>query len=674
MESKKIKKILIANRGEIALRIITTARKLNITSVALYTIDEKNKKFVHEADEAYLLEGSSVNETYLNINQIIAIAKRCNANAIHPGYGFLSENIKFAQAIIDSGLIWIGPSPSVMQLLSDKIEATKFASSIGIPTVPFYMGNANELAELNYNYEFPLLIKAAAGGGGRGMKIVEQPAQLPDALQAASREALAYFGDDRLFITPYFPKIRHIEVQIMADKEGNVVHFFDRECTFQRRYQKIIEEAPVTSIDPVIRNQILNDAVKIATSAGYDNAGTVEFMLLPDGKYYFLEVNTRIQVEHPVSEQITGYDLIELQIRSAAGEKLPLTQSDIQPVGHAIECRICAEDVEQNFLPSTGKIEFLQLPSNHNIRIDSDLTVSESVETMFDSLLAKMIAYGNDRNEAQQNLIQALQQTIIHGIKTNIELHKLLLESNDFIHQKFYTRYIDDHLDLLIEKIKLQESEIDSLHIVLLASLVFLAQRNEKKHVWAEIGFWRVLPILCITVRNKQYHIIVEKFGSKHANLIYQNQKYDLRFENISSHNLSVTFKQPAPLDLKFNVFYTFTSEGKVFLTINNLNTEAVINHQFLNPDFDAQPSINFNEQNSLQIKAPLPGKIVKIMASEGDRIEKGSLVAIIESMKTENKLFAQESSRIKQVHVVEGQTVTLNQLLFSLEDNINQN
>ncbi|MGE0733480.1 MAG: acetyl/propionyl/methylcrotonyl-CoA carboxylase subunit alpha [Alphaproteobacteria bacterium] len=446
-----ITKILIANRGEIAVRIARTLRTLGIRSVALYHAAEADALHAREADEAQEILGATPVAAYLDIAQIVGAAHRAGADAVHPGYGFLSENAEFASAVAGAGLVWIGPPAEAIRLMGHKVTARNFVRDRGFPVAPSAEDDADprRFHERAAAIGFPLLIKAAAGGGGKGMHIVRSAAELDERIATARREAERYFGNGAVYAERFVEQPRHIEVQILADAHGNVIHLGERECSIQRRFQKIIEEAPSPALTPVLREKICAAAVGIAKAAGYVNAGTVEFILGQDGEFYFLEMNTRLQVEHPVTEAITGLDLVEQQVRVARGEKLRLSQSDVRFLGHAIECRICAEDADADFVPATGRILLLRPPQGPAVRFDSGLLEGQSVTTSFDPMLAKLIVHGADRAQAIARMRAALQNLVLLGVTTNADFLDRVMAQPAFAAGALHTGFIEQHAPAL---------------------------------------------------------------------------------------------------------------------------------------------------------------------------------------------------------------------------------
>ncbi len=446
-----IRKVLIANRGEIALRVARTLRRLGIASAAIVHADDAGGVAARAVDEACPIEGVTPVAAHLDAEQIIGIAREVGADALHPGYGFLAENADFASAVEAAGVRWIGPSPAAIRLMGDKIESRRFVGAAGHPLTP----SANEeddpttFSARAAQIGFPLLVKASAGGGGKGMQIVREASELAVAIDLARSEATRYFADGRIYAERYVERPRHIEVQILADAHGEVLHLGERDCSIQRRFQKLIEETPAPAMDDELRERIRRQAVEIARSANYRNAGTVEFVLAPDGAFYFLEMNTRLQVEHPVTEMVTGIDLVEQQIRIAAGEALTLSQDDIRFEGASIECRVCAEDPEEDFRPAIGEVLLLRPPSGPGIRFDGGIAEGQSITTAFDPMLAKVIVHAANREEAIVRARRALSETVILGCATNAAYLERILGHPDFAAGQVETGFIPNHASAL---------------------------------------------------------------------------------------------------------------------------------------------------------------------------------------------------------------------------------
>lgn len=441
------RKILIANRGEIAVRIIRTCREMGIRVVAIYSQADRLALHVRMADEAYEIGPPPARESYLVPEKIIETAKRSGAEAIHPGYGFLAENAAFADAVADAGLVFIGPSGEAMRLMGDKTAARKLMQEAGGPTVPGSkdaVENATAALAIAERVGFPVLIKAAAGGGGKGMRLAPRPEDLPALFDTASSEARSAFGDGRVYIEKYLESPRHIEFQILADSHGQVVHLGERECSIQRRHQKVIEESPSCLIDEKMRQQMGEAAVEAARRCGYTNAGTIEFIVDKNRNFYFLEMNTRLQVEHPVTEMVTGLDLVWLQLEIAAGGKLPFRQEEIAARGHAIECRVYAEDPENNFLPSIGRLTHLQRPGGYGVREDSGVTEGDAISIYYDPMIAKLLAWGADRDEAIRRMRRALAEYEIAGVRTTIPFCLWVLSHPKFLAGAFDTHFVQN--------------------------------------------------------------------------------------------------------------------------------------------------------------------------------------------------------------------------------------
>ncbi len=443
------RKVLIANRGEIAIRILRACREMGIAAVAVYSDADRASLHVRLAAEAWPIGPAPSRESYLRIDKLIDVARRSGCDALHPGYGFLAENAALARACAENKITFIGPSPEAMEKLGSKTAARHVARSAGVPMVPGTLeplAEATQAAAFARDAGYPVLLKAVAGGGGKGMRRVESEAEMPAAWRDASSEALNSFGDGRLYIEKYLHRPRHIEIQIFADHHGNTLYLGERECSVQRRHQKVIEEAPSPVVDPALRQAMGEAAVRLARAGGYTNAGTLEFLVDVHRNFFFLEMNTRLQVEHPVTEMITGLDLVKLQLRVAAGEPLPLGQQDVALRGHAIECRIYAEDPDNNFFPSPGKILSRRVPAGPGIRLDDGVYPGWVVPTDYDPLLGKLIAWGTDRNEAIARLRRALEEYSVGGIKTNVGLFRRILADPDYVRGEIYTRWLDDWL------------------------------------------------------------------------------------------------------------------------------------------------------------------------------------------------------------------------------------
>ena len=474
------KKILIANRGEIAVRVLRACHEMGIAAVVVYSDVDRASLHVRKADEAYPIGPAAASESYLNIDKILEVAKRSGADAIHPGYGFLSENAKFARACADAGIKFIGPTAAAMEAMGSKTRARQAMEKARVPSVPGTSRGVESLLEAQQIAEkigYPVMLKAAAGGGGKGMRLVQAAEELKSSLDAARSEAERAFGDGEVYLEKAIVNPRHIEMQVLADEHGNTVYLGERECSLQRRHQKVLEEAPSPIVDPDMRRRMGEVAVRVAQAASYTNAGTVEFLVDQQKNFYFLEMNTRLQVEHPVTELVTGLDLVHLQIRIAAGEKLPFTQEEVQIRGHAIECRIYAEDPDNNYFPSPGKITLLLAPSGPGIREDSGMYEGWTVPIDYDPLLAKLIGYGTDRGQAIARLNRALNEYFVGGIKTNISLFRRILQDPDFHAARLDTGFLDRMLkrtkDQDEDKDKEKKADSTAVEVAAIAAAIF---------------------------------------------------------------------------------------------------------------------------------------------------------------------------------------------------------
>jgi acetyl-CoA carboxylase biotin carboxylase subunit len=499
---KVFNKVMIANRGEIAVRIIKACQEMGINTLAIYSDVDSNAPHVRMADDTVALGDPTPSESYLNISKIIDAAKNKGAEAIHPGYGFLAENPEFAKACENAGIVFIGPKPEVIRLMGDKIEAKTHMGNADVPVIPGYHKeeqNIDSLLEAGKEIGFPLIVKASAGGGGKGMRIVKSEEGLQDAIESCQREAKSSFGDGTLLMERYLSEPRHIEYQILGDNHGNVVHLFERECSIQRRHQKIIEETPSTALTPELRKEMGEAALRAAKAVGYTNAGTVEFMY-SKGDYYFMEMNTRLQVEHPITEMTTGIDLVKWQLRIAAGEELTLKQDDIVQRGHSIECRIYAEDPEKNFLPSTGHIQKMEVVHGVNVRHDLGVETDVDVPVHYDPMLAKLIVYDQNREDAIQKMLWALTNYVVLGVTTNITFLKEIIKHEAFKRGEITTHFIDDNIrdwSLTKEGLPLEALVAASLYDVIHASVsgeprITHAAESDPHSPWKHSKKWRL--------------------------------------------------------------------------------------------------------------------------------------------------------------------------------------
>jgi 3-methylcrotonyl-CoA carboxylase alpha subunit len=664
----KITKILIANRGEIAVRIMRTAKKMGIATVAIFANADRNSLHVTEADELVCIGEVELSETYLNIEKIVSVAKETGCDAIHPGYGFLAENPLFVEACDAAGIIFIGPRAEAMRVMGNKIGAREFVKKAGVPVTEGLTGSRETLLKAKSKIGFPVLLKAAAGGGGKGMQIVRKEKDLEAALESTARQAKAYFGDDTIYIEKYLDEPRHIEFQIMGDHHGNVVHVFERECSIQRRYQKIIEESPSPTLTPELRKEMGESAVRIGEAIGYTNAGTIEFLVDKDLHYYFLEMNTRIQVEHPVTEMVTGLDLVEEQIRIAEGQPMRMTQEDLRQNGHSIECRIYAEDPEHNFLPSPGKMTFYHEPVMDHIRIDKGIRPDAEITSSYDPMICKLVSWGTNREEARIRMMEALGQYCIHGIRTNIAYLAQLLSGQPFITNTISTKFCDEHTPDIIAAIQ-EERKTISLRTILAGYLLYsLRMRNAressetlKNPVWNEIGYWREQPAITLTVDKTEIPV-----------RIISEDKVKIQFNMDGQHYNAVV----SDLDNGFLSFILDGDSHSVFISEDeNGNGQVSSNgHLFLvhRKDFlpDTIHPVRFESSGNHgnEVTAPMPGKVIKIFVRKDQEVKKGEVLLILEAMKMENSVEAPFDALIGKIEVAVDDRVDPGKVLFHLD------
>ena len=664
-----IHKILIANRGEIAVRVIRTAHKLGVKTVAVYSRIDADSMHVTMADEAWCIGEVELSETYLNITKIIGIAKQTGCDAVHPGYGFLAENSQFVNACAEAGIIFIGPGTEAMRIMGNKIEAREFVKKINIPMTAGVTGTPVELKNTAHKIGFPVLLKAAAGGGGKGMRIVYHEEELAEAIESTSRQAKAYFGDETVYIEKFIEEPRHIEIQILGDKFGNVIHLYERECSIQRRYQKIIEESPSPTLTPEVRQKMGEAAVAIGKAIGYNNAGTIEFLVDRNLNYYFLEMNTRIQVEHPVTEMVTGVDIVEEQIHVAAGNKLRLTQADIRQHGHAIECRVYAEDPSNNFQPSPGKMTLYREPELAGIRIDTGINAQTEIKSSFDPMISKLIVWGKDRHEASQTMLLALNEYIIHGIRTNLGYLVRILQSEAFSTNSISTKFCDEHTSALIEEIEKERATVPA-RVPVFAYLIHTLRKItksrpeccEKPTLWEAIGYWRNEMI--IKMKFDERDIAVRING-------YNEREFDFEFEGASHVAVSLAWS-PGRTDFSLDNhnYTTWISEDE-----GNMAYVSAAGHIFRVKRADllaeAVVASGFDKHvsDSNHVASPMHGKVIKIMVSAGDEVKKGEGLLIIEAMKMENLIVSPRDAMVKAVNVQVGERVESSRVVVEFEE-----
>ncbi len=649
--------ILIANRGEIACRIIRTCRRLGIRSIAVYSDADADALHVELADEAIYLGGSSARDSYLNIDALVAAARRTSAQAIHPGYGFLSENEAFARRLKEEGIVFIGPHPEAIAAMGSKSQSKILMRKHGVPLVPGYEGEDQSLARFMKEADaigYPVLLKAAAGGGGKGMRIVHDASSLQAAMEGAKREALNAFGNDELLIEKYFESARHIEFQVFGDRHGNTVHLFERECSIQRRYQKVFEESPSPVLSDEKREEMGRAAVQAAAAIGYDNAGTVEFIYAPAGDFYFLEMNTRLQVEHPVTEAITGLDLVEWQIRVAQGETLPLRQEEIQRSGYALECRLYAEDANQQFLPDTGRVLVWDAPELEGLRYDTGVRSGSEIGIHYDPMIAKVIAHGDNRGMAIRRMQHALRRLVCLGLTTNQEFLLEVLEREDFRHGDYDTHYIANRLDGGTSK-PVQDQD---LQIALQAATAYgwLNRQAQKPMPHLPSG-WRNIffaPQQQQWIFNEEVHTVLYRAEGR---MLHFGTADDIRRVEVIGLHAHELILNTEGHRLRFAVAQ---SGDQVFVQL------------------PSGQRLRFTEQSRYPEKekenvkggylTPMPAQVVKVLVENGQEVKKGQSLLILVSMKMENTIAAVEDGIVEEIYVSEGMNLEAGKLLLKMK------
>ncbi len=660
---KLFNKILIANRGEIAVRVIKAAGSMGIRTVAVHSEADKETLPLRLADESFLLEGKELRETYLNIDKIIEVAKTSGSDAIHPGYGFLAENPLLVNACEKAGIVFIGPNTRAMEMMGNKIASRNFVRELGIPMTGGATGAIGTLVKKAREMHFPLLVKAAAGGGGKGMKIIYEKSDIKRMLESTSREAKSYFGDGTVYLEEYIEEPRHIEIQVLGDKHGNVVHLFERECTIQRRYQKIIEESPSATLDQKTRRLMGAAAVRIAKEIAYDNAGTVEFLVDKQLNFYFLEMNTRIQVEHPVTEMVTGIDIVREQISIAAGNKLSFKQEEIGQQGHAIECRIYAEDPENDFMPSPGTMALYLEPEGEGIRVDSATKMASKVESFYDPMIAKLITHGKNREEAAQKMIDALQDFVIHGIKTNILYLKYLIGTKAYIRNEISTNFCAEYTKEIFELIQREKDKMP-VSIPAVAGLMYHIRKETadetRRNIWNKIGYWRNLLEPVVRLDDHEFPVILKGTGSEITTFIVDGNELLIRSVNISNGRISLNInKKPYSFNVSAGKPGRLTLSSKGF-SWDFRRLDILSNHNFF------RSTSKSGRDGS--ISSPMPGKVIKIGIEEGRQVVRGETLAIVEAMKMENHINAPSDGVIERIFIKEGDMVDGGMILMSME------
>ncbi len=654
--------ILIANRGEIACRIARTAKKLGLRVIAVYSDADEGALHTRLADEAYHIGPAPVAESYLKSDKILEIAKQSGAGCIHPGYGFLSENADFADQCEKSGIKFVGPPASAIRSMGLKDAAKDLMQKAGVPVVPGYQG-ANQdpqfLRDKARQIGYPVMIKAVAGGGGKGMRRVDAHNQFDDALLSCTRESAAAFGDDRVLIEKFIPNPRHIEMQIFGDSHGQAVHLFERDCSLQRRHQKVIEEAPAPGMTAQVRKAMGDAAVAAAKAVGYEGAGTVEFIvdgsdgLKPDG-FFFMEMNTRLQVEHPVTEEITGFDLVEWQLRVASGEKLPAKQQDIQLNGHSFEARIYAEDPSNEFLPQTGILHRLQWPNDIETRIETGIEQGAEISPFYDPMIAKLVVHGPDRQSALDSLVQALDKTKILGLRNNVGFLSNLARNRVFQAGEMDTGLIDANLAQLLP----QDTD-NNIAVCAAAWLYHVLTENQDQGPWNKLIGWSAQG----TPRQDCLHLVVnstptEIIISWNENGFVVNDKTDCSLPSLDDNKMSVVIDGN---ELVFDYAKVQTPHGsKIFISTNGSHTEVYAQDLLSREDVGGA--------GSAIVKAPMPGKVIAVHVSEGDVVEHGAPIVVLEAMKMEHTLTAAVSGIVKTLATELNAQVEESELLVVIE------
>jgi 3-methylcrotonyl-CoA carboxylase alpha subunit len=647
-------KILIANRGEIACRIIKTARSMGLHTVAIYSSVDKNSLHVTNADSAYCVGDAAAKDSYLNIENIIRVAKESGAEAIHPGYGFLSENPEFAKACQEAGIVFIGPSVNAMEAMASKQLAKQLLEKSNVPLTPGYHGkeqSEGKLLEEAKKIGFPVLIKAANGGGGKGMRTVHSESEFSAALAGAKRESMASFADDTMIIEKLVLHPRHVELQIMADNHGNVVHLFERDCSIQRRHQKIIEEAPAPNLSSTLRQKLADAACEVARSIKYSGAGTVEFLVDGEEHFYFMEMNTRLQVEHPVTEMITGLDLVAWQLKIAANESLPLPQNQIKAQGHAIECRIYAEDPYHDFIPSIGQIHFLQEPSGNGIRIDSGVTHSSQITMYYDPMIAKLISWGADREEALQRLQLALSHYLIGGVKTNIPFLQAICDHPKFRKTELSTDFLTN------EQIKLVGPDKNIAQLLAVCFDYLNTAKTIHDPLLKETFGWQSQTPRTWVFRYRDDELIeaqIEPINTNQFKLKLKEQEYFI-YGLLVDNQLTIEIneqKYKATVDNRNHLLTLYMPGGQITIERFNWNT------------FGSQAATHKG-----QLTAPMPATVVAILKNIGEKVKAGERLIILEAMKMEHTIHAPTDGVLSDIFYSVGAQVNEGEELLSLSE-----
>ncbi len=655
-----IRKLLVANRGEIARRIFRTCREMGIATVAVYSAPDRDAPFVREAGEAFAIGGAAPGESYLVIPRIIDAAVRAGADAVHPGYGFLAENAAFAQAVIDAGLIWVGPPPPAIASMGSKLESKRLMAEAGVPTlgsIDLTGMDESSITSAAAELGFPLLVKASAGGGGKGMRIVDDAADLLAAHEGAKREAAAAFGDDTMFLEPYLEAPRHIEIQVFADTHGNTVSLFERECSIQRRHQKIVEESPSTALTPELRRRMGEAATAAARAVGYVGAGTVEF-LFQGGDFRFLEMNTRLQVEHPVTEEITGLDLVRLQLLVAAGEPLPPEALEPVMVGHAIEARLYAEDPRKAFLPVTGTLHRFRFPESTGLRVDTGVEDGSEINVHYDPMLAKVIAWAETRDEAASLLAMSLRRAEIHGSITNRDLLVRILLHPEFAAGNTDTHFLDRHDPA--ELGSPLPAPPDTRYAALAAALAAQQDRRAEATHQASIPTgWRNSPSALHQVEftgdGGETISVGYRFEPRHG--------WHAEIDGVALTSVDLVARDASQVGVEIDGHLIWHRIHRVG-NIHHVDGPAGYTRLVETPRF---PDAMLEEEPG-SLHAPMPGKVLRVHVSVGDQVLEGAALVVMEAMKMEHTLRSPFDGVVRSVKATEGEQVSADKILVVVE------
>lgn len=662
------KKILIANRGEIARRVIRTAQRMGIKTVAVYSEIDSDACHVREADEAVLIGGAPSNQSYLVMEKIIDAIRQTGAEAVHPGYGFLSEKPAFAAAVKAAGAVFIGPPSTAIAAMGDKIESKKLAQKAGVTTVPGYLGTITDEAQalrIAKEIGYPVIVKASAGGGGKGMRIAWNEQQLSEGLRLARSEAKNSFADDRVFLEKYIQQPRHIEIQILADQHGKTLYLGERECSIQRRHQKVIEECPSPFLDEKTRRMMGEQAVGLAKAVGYQSAGTVEFVVDPQRNFYFLEMNTRLQVEHPVTELVLGLDLVEWMIRIAHGEKIPFTQQDIRMKGWAIEARFYAEDPQRGFLPSIGRLtHYLQPPTNKNIRVDSGVDEGSEISVYYDPMIAKVCSYGDTRTEAAYHLRQALDRFVVRGISHNALFLSNVLGKQKFIEGKLSTAFIQEEFP---EGFHVPSHPVSMLPaLTALASVLYYLQECHIDPSLSQFGILSDTDDIRLVVFQAKQQLPVtinRSHTSKDYQITINQQMYSISLDLSDTKLLLMASinQQPVVVQVEYlgNNGYRLSSQGA--------QTDFHVYLPHIANLMQWMPERKLADRSKM-LSSPMPGMLTSLTVKEGEEVKIGQELLVLEAMKMENIIRAERNGKIKKIHAKAGETLAVDQMILEFE------